>query len=374
MKKIHGFLVLIVILCIAGSCENKYSDAPDGIYAEIKTNKGTMLAELYYQAAPLTVSNFVALAEGKHEMVQPDSLKGKPFYNGLTFHRIIKDFMIQGGDQTGTGAGSPGYRFDQEIVDTLKHNAKGILSMANAGPNTNGSQFFIMHAPKTHLDGGYNVFGKVIEGLAVVDSIATTPTAERDKPIEPMIMQEVNIIRKGRDAKKWDAFKTFNGIIDAKEALKKKKEEAATQFRNEKVTAFEKMRASAQSYPSGLKIYVRKKGSGQKPELGTKISLDYSGFFDNGKLFDTSVEQDAINFNNLNERKQQANGYRPIPVKYDPSVGMVPGFREALLTMNYGDQITAFVPAALAYGERGAGGVIPPNADLIFEMHLLPKE
>ena len=170
MKKIHGLLAILALVFIASSCEDKYPDVEDGIYVEIQTNKGIMFAQLYYEEAPVSSANFIALAEGKHPLVN-DSLKGKPFYDGLIFHRVMKDFMIQGGDITGTGSGDIGYTFDQEVTDSLKHDSKGILSMANAEPNTNGSQFFIMHKENPSLDMRYNVFGKVVKGLEVVECI-----------------------------------------------------------------------------------------------------------------------------------------------------------------------------------------------------------
>ena len=174
MKKIHGLLAIIALVFMASSCEDKYPDAEDGIYAEIQTNKGTMFAQLYYEAAPISSANFVALVEGKHPLVN-DSLKGKPFYDGLIFHRVMKDFMIQGGDISGTGSGDVGYKFDQEVSDTLKHDSKGILSMANSGPNTNGSQFFMCFEAFPHLDGKHVVFGQVEpESIDIMNQLAAT--------------------------------------------------------------------------------------------------------------------------------------------------------------------------------------------------------
>lgn len=377
MKKVHVILILLGIVMTGASCEDKYKDVEDGIYVEIVTNKGTMFAELYYEAAPLTVSNFVALAEGNHDKMSIDSLKGKPFYDGRIFHRVIEGFMIQGGDPAGTGSGSPGYKFDQEIVDTLKHDAKGVMSMANAGPNTNGSQFFIMHKESPFLDGKYNVFGKVIEGLAVVDSIATTATGAQDRPVEEMIMQDVNIIRKGRDAKKWDANKTFNNIVAEKEAAAEKmrvEQEAraakAPALRTAKAAEFASLKAKATRMDNGLMIYKKTEGTGGRPVDGNTVFIDYSGFFEDGRLFDSSNLEVSQDFDNLNPRKALSD-YRPMGVKFDPAAGMVQGFKDAMLSMNYGDEIVAFIPSDLAYGERGAGGVIPPNTNLIFEMKMM---
>lgn len=376
MKKIHGLLAILALVFMASSCEDKYPDVEDGIYAEIQTNKGTMFAELYYKDAPISSANFVALAEGKHPLVN-DSLKGKPFYDGLIFHRVIQDFMIQGGDISGTGSGDVGYKFNQEVSDSLKHDSKGILSMANAGPDTNGSQFFIMHKENPGLDMRYNVFGKVVKGLEVVDSIATTPV-NGQKPVEDMIMQKISIIRKGKEAKKWDAVKTFEDALSAAEAKKEEAEKmaaerkaAAPANRAAKATDLAALKLKATKLPnSNVMVYVKNAGSGEKPAEGVSVMMDYSGFFMDGTLFDSSVLETAQKFDNINARKEQMNAYAPMPVQYSSSVGMVQGFKDAMLSMNYGDEIVAFIPSDLAYGERGAGGVIPPNTDLVFEMKI----
>jgi peptidyl-prolyl cis-trans isomerase A (cyclophilin A) len=376
MKKIHGLLAIIALVFIASSCEDKYPDVEDGIYAEIQTNKGIMFAQLYYEEAPISSANFIALAEGKHPLVN-DSLKGKPFYDGLIFHRVMKDFMIQGGDITGTGSGDIGYKFDQEVTDTLKHDSKGILSMANSGPNTNGSQFFIMHKENPSLDMRYNVFGKVVKGIEVVDSIAMTPV-DGQRPVDSMVMQKISIIRKGKEAKKWDAVKTFEEAITAAEA---KKEEAAKLAAERKAAApaartaksedLITLKAKATKLPnSNVMVYIKTEGTGLKPAEGVSIMMDYSGFFMDGTLFDSSILEIAQQFDNINARKEQMGAYAPMPVQYSSSVGMVQGFKDAMLSMNYGDEIVAFIPSDLAYGERGAGGVIPPNTDLVFEMKI----
>ncbi|PRP66518.1 peptidylprolyl isomerase [Nonlabens agnitus] len=381
MKKIHGLLLILAIILTAASCKNEYPDMEDGIYAEFQTTKGTMLAELYYEAAPTTVANFVALTEGNHEYVL-DSLKGKPFYDGLIFHRVIDSFMIQGGDYTGTGSGQTGYQFAQEIVDTLKHDEKGILSMANAGPGTNGSQFFIMDEPNANLDGGYNVFGKVIEGLAVIDSISTVATNPRDnRPVDSVIMKKVRIIRKGKEAKKWDAVKTFKEGQElaeqeriAAQKLAEDRRAAAPAKREAKANEFAEMKAKASKLPnSSVMVYSIEKGNGGKPEEGTRVLLEYSGFLENGNLFDSSSIEIAQEFDAVNPNKERANMYRAIPVQYSKQAAAIPGFRDALLSMNYGDKIVAFIPAEFAYGEAG-NGPIPPNSNIIFEMELMEAD
>jgi len=385
MKKVHGLLLVLAVILTAASCEDKYADVPDGIYAEIVTDKGTMFAELYYEATPLTVANYVALAEGDHPELGVDSLKNKPYYDGLLFHRVIKGFMIQGGDFSGTGSGQVGYKFDQEIVDTLKHDEKGVLSMANAGPNTNGAQFFIMDKATPSLDGKYNVFGKVIEGLSVVDSIASVPVnaAANNRPLEDVKMQTIRIIRKGKAAKKWDAPQVFTDIQEEKKAaaekaaaLAKERQAQAPAMIAKKAEQLKEWRSKATKLKdSDVLVYKLEEGSGEQPEMGAQVEIEYAGFFADGNLFDTSSADTAQIYGNYNARKDQAGAYRAIPVKYDPATPMgAVGFKYAYLTMNYGDKIVAFVPSDLAYGERGAGKVIPPNTELIFEMEILPKK
>lgn len=200
MKKITT-LFLLAIITITGTSFKKKEKLPDGLYAELNTSKGKILLWLEFEKAPLTVANFVGLAEGKIQNTfrQP----GEPFYDGLTFHRVIANFMIQGGDPAGNGTGGPGYSFKNEIVPELKHEGPGILAMANAGPNTNGSQFYITHVTTAWLDGGYNVFGHVVQGQDVVNAIV-----QGDK------IESVKIIRRGKKAKKFNAAKTFAELKD----------------------------------------------------------------------------------------------------------------------------------------------------------------
>jgi peptidylprolyl isomerase len=189
------------------AAESQTNSLPDGLYAEMNTSKGKILLQLEHEKTPLTVANFVGLAEGtKHYSKTPGEApkaQEKPFFDGLTFHRVIADFMIQGGDPAGSGSGGPGYRFRDEIHPTLKHDRAGILSMANAGPETNGSQFFITHKDTPWLDGKHTVFGHVVQGQDVVNRIARGDT-----------ITSVKILRVGEKAK---AFKgdeaQFQGLL-----------------------------------------------------------------------------------------------------------------------------------------------------------------
>ena len=364
MKKL-SLLILILSLGFV-SCQNDYPELNDGIYAEFKTNQGIFVAKLYHEDAPLTVSNFVDLAEGNNEMV--DSVyKGKKFYNGISFHRIIKDFMIQGGDPMGTGSGSPGYTFPDEFVDSLKHSKKGILSMANSGPATNGSQFFITLKETPWLDGKHTVFGEIVIGQALVDSIGIVETTKPgDKPVSPITINELNIIRVGNA--ELPSFKEGMVIVENKI---KEKEALSLKVAGETAEALASQIENAEELPSGLKINFTKKGEGIKPAEGSKILMNYAGYLQNGTLFDSNLEEIARKYDVYDNRRGDAGGYAPTPSDYSKDARLIPGFREGLLAMSIGDKATIFIPAHLAYGERGIPNVIPPNSDLIFELELV---
>ena len=379
MKKVHRLLLLLTVILTATSCQDKYPDLKDGIYAEIETTKGTIVAELLYEKVPMTVGNFVALAEGKHPKVA-DSLKGKPFYDGLIFHRVIADFMIQGGDKMGTGAGDVGYVFPQEVSVDLKHDAPGVLSMANSGPGTNGSQFFIMHKENLGLDMKYNVFGKVVQNQQVVDSIATTPV-EGQKPVEDMVMKKITIIRKGNAAKKWDAVKAFTDGIAAYDkkiaddaALAESMLPGVPNAVAAKAAELAILKGQAVSLESGLMLYTLIKGSGELPAQGDIVDLLYAGFFEDGRLFDSNEKDVAFKFGSFNPNREAASAYGPMPLQISAQMQMIPGFKEAVLNMAYGQKVVAFIPAALAYGEVGGGDVIPPNTNLVFELTMINKK
>ena len=376
MKKVG--LVILLILGSLVSCNDKYPDLDDGIYAEIITDKGIMVAELYAEDAPATVANFVALAEGNHPIA--DSIyTGKPFYNGLTFHRILKDFMIQGGDPQGNGRGNAGHRFHDEFSENRKHDALGILSMANGGPSTNSSQFFITHKPTPWLDGRHTVWGKVRIGYEVIDEIAGVEmkypdVAPQDPkagiPADSLFIKEVNIIRKGGTAKAFNAPKVFEEQL-AEEEKKKEEAEKARQALLEPIRAhYEAQKADVETLESGLQIHWQNKGDGEKPKLGDKVLVDYAVYFTSGELLDTSMQSAAEAGGKFDQARAQANAYVPYPMDYSPDAQLIAGVKEGLQLMRVGDKATLFIPYHLAYGERGRPGGVPPRADLIFEMEV----
>ncbi len=305
----------------------------NGIYAKFNTNKGTILIKLEDEKTPGTVANFVGLSEGKIKNTAKEL--GEPFYNGLTFHRVIPDFMIQGGDPQGTGAGDPGYKFDDEFHSDLKHDTAGILSMANSGPASNGSQFFITHNATPWLDGKHTVFGKVVEGQDVVDSIA-----QGDK------IESVEIIRQGDAAAKFDAVQVFEKFNAEKEAREKQQREAAKEALKALTEGFEQT-------ASGLYYKIVETGTGKPAKKGKKVAVHYTGKLTSGQVFDSSY--------NRNE-----------PIEFVLGVGQViSGWDEGIALLKEGDKAVLIIPPHLGYGAQGAGGVIPPNATLIFETELV---
>ncbi|MDR5589854.1 peptidylprolyl isomerase [Christiangramia sp. SM2212] len=369
MKTKSLFLLLTVAISLF-SCNEEYPELEDGMYAEFNTSMGPVVAELYFEETPMTVASFVSLAEGKSKMAD-STYKDKKYYDGLIFHRVIDGFVIQGGDPTGTGSGGPGYKYPDEFVDSLSHDTKGILSMANAGPGTNGSQFFITLGPVAQLDGRHTVFGKVVKGQDVVDSIGKVETGPRDRPVKDITMNEVNIIRKGSAAKNFDAPKVFETRLSEIDAEKEAEAKAMQETKDKLVQEFEGLEAKADSLESGLKIYFENKGDGEKPNNGQKVLVDYEGYFVDGTIFDTSKEDLAKEMNIFSEQRAQSIGYGPMTTMYGPDAPMIPGFKEAMQQMKIGDEAVVFIPSHLGYGERGYGRAIPPNTDLVFRIKLV---
>lgn len=305
----------------------------NGIYAKFNTSKGSILVKLTHDLTPGTVGNFVALAEGNMEnKVKP---QGQKFYDGLTFHRVIADFMIQGGCPKGTGTGDPGYKFDDEFHPTLKHDRPGVLSMANSGPGSNGSQFFITHVPTPWLDGKHSVFGYVVEGQDIVDAVAQGDN-----------LDSVEIIRVGEEAQKFNAIESFIGLKGAR-----LKREAALKAESE--AKMEQLAAGFDKTESGLRYKMIQKGDGKRAEAGKTVSVHYEGSLENGKVFDSSYP-------------------RKKPIEFKLGIGQViEGWDEGIALLQVGDKARFVIPSDLGYGPAGAGGVIPPNATLIFDVELM---
>ncbi len=328
------FLLSCLGIAAIVSCSAKYED---GMYAEFQTAKGKIIAKLFYEQAPMTVCNFVGLAEGK---IKSNRTGVKGFFDGLIFHRVVPDFVVQGGDPQGNGMGDPGYKFPDEFHLSLRHNSGGILSMANSGPNSNGSQFFITLKETPWLDNRHAIFGKVVEGMDVVKKIAQGDT-----------IQKVTIVREGRGAKKFKADQAaFEGHIQAakdKVAAEQKKVEA------QNLAEIQKRWPNRQTTASGLMFVITKPGAGPKPAAGTPIKAHYTGTLMDGTKFDSSLD-------------------RGTPFDFTVGQGMViKGWDEAFMDMQKGEKRTLIIPPALGYGERGAGSVIPPNAYLVFEVELV---
>ena len=300
----------------------------DGIYAKFNTSKGAITVKLTHDKTPGTVGNLVALAEGNLENnVKP---QGTPYYDGLKFHRVIPDFMIQGGCPLGTGTGDGGYKFDDEFHSDLTHNGPGVLSMANAGPGTNGTQFFITHVATPWLDNKHTVFGYVVEGQDIVDAIAQGDT-----------LDTLAIVRVGAVAEAWnavEAFRTFEGS----------REKRMAEARAVQTQALDQVSAGFSETASGLRYQIIQKGSGVKAEKGQQVSVHYQGALIDGTVFDSSYK-----------RKE--------PIEFQLGIG----WDEGLQLLHVGDKARFVIPSDLAYGSAGAGGVIPPDAILVFDVELV---
>lgn len=305
----------------------------NGIYAKFNSSKGEILVKLTHDLTPGTVGNFVSLAEGNLEnKIKP---QGTPFYNGLKFHRVIPDFMVQGGCPQGTGTGDPGYKFDDEFHPTLKHDKPGVLAMANSGPNTNGSQFYITHVPTSWLDGKHTVFGQVVEGQDIVDAIG-----------QGDVLDTLEIVRVGEEAEQWnsvEAFRTFEGARNKKIQAQKEASEAK----------METLAAGFEKTESGLRYKMIQKGTGKKAENGKVVAVHYTGQLEDGKVFDSSIP-------------------RKKPIEFPLGQGnVIEGWDEGIALLQVGDKARFVIPSHLGYGSRGAGGAIPPNATLIFDVELI---
>jgi cyclophilin family peptidyl-prolyl cis-trans isomerase len=322
--------------CKSMDKELKAIEGKDGVFAVMETSKGSIVLELFYEKTPLTVTNFVGLAEGTL-----DAAKGKPFYDGLTFHRVIADFMIQGGDPEGTGRGGPGYRFADECFDDLTFDKPGYLAMANAGPGTNGSQFFITHVPTDWLNGKHTIFGKVVndDSQKVVNAVA-----QGDKIVK------VTIIRQGDKAK---AFKAGQAEFDALAASAKERAAEAKKAANaKKIAEVEKKFPGFAVDSNGIYWKTTKEGNGTKIGARKNVACEYKGYLVDGRVFDQSAGRGPLEF-------VTAGGQ------------MIPGFDIMVQDMKLGEKRTVVIPSDLAYGDQGYPGVIPGGAYIAFDIEVV---
>ena len=343
------FILFFLLNSIIFSCNNQFNELEDGVYAEINTSLGTMLIQLNYKETPVTVANFIALSKGTHPDVKQD-FKEKKFYNGLIFHRVMDKFMIQGGCPLGNGSGNPGYTFDDEINPNLKHDKPGILSMANSGPATNGSQFFITEVPTPWLDGKHTVFGQVISGIEIQDKISNVKTAIANRPENDVIINSVKIIKIGESANNFDEVSVW---INEEPKLEKRRIEIEKAKREELTKQLEKLSKGYTTTTSGLKYKILVSTKNKKAVNGNNVKVHYTGKLMDGNIFDSSIR-------------------RNLPFEFKIGEGrVIRGWEEALQILRVGEKASFIIPSNLAYGPRGAGGVIPPDATLIFEIELL---
>ena len=354
-------ILLFSLIALFSSCSKSHDQLKEGMYAELETNKGTLIVKLEFEKAPNTVANFVTLAEGKNSFVK-DEYKDKPFYDGITFHRVISNFMIQTGDPNGDGSGGPGYKFKDEFHPDLKHSKAGIVSMANAGPNTNGSQFFITHTATPWLDKMHSVFGEVVEGNELINTIETND-----------VIEKVSIIRIGNDAKKFDAVKIFKNYYSKIAAAQKEAEKKAKKVIENKSKEIAAVKATGTKTKSGLIYLITSKGTSKKPTNGTKVLINYAGYLENGMLFDTNKEDISKLYGQYDSNRALQNGYSPIP-SIIGNLRFIPGFNEGIELMNIGDKAILYIPSSIGYGTQGAGETIPPNANIVFEVELLENK
>ena len=337
------------------SSENPQWKTTPGLYAVINTAKGNIVCELEYQKAPITVGSFAGLAEGK--IKNTFKKPGEPYFDGLSFHLVEPGFVIQGGDPKGNGSGGPGYQFQNEVSGGLKHDRPGTLAMANAGANTNGSQFYITYGATPQLDGSYSVFGYVVEGMSVVAQVA-----------KGEVINNIRIVRVGPEATAFDAAKTFEGkAVNAEDAMAKQKAEFKKQYDAQIAQIIsanvgyqaewdKKVKAkfpNAKKTSSGLYYIITQQGTGARAKQFDNVKVHYTGVLWDGKKFDSSLDRGT-----------------PLPLML--GVGkVIPGWDEGIALLNQGGKGKLIIPYYLAYGDKGAGGDIGPKADLIFDVELV---
>lgn len=346
-------MILTLIGIFLGSCSiPKY---PEGLYAEINTKKGKIVAQLEFEKVPMTVANFVGLAEGtiKNSAFE----EGQPFFEGTTFHRVVSGHVIQAGIPKNGNQDGAGYTFPNEIHPYFSHGRVGILGMANGGPHTNSNQFYITLGDRSYLDGDYTIFGSVIEGMDVVKNI-----------VKDDVIEGIKIIRIGKKAKKFKPnTESFTQMVEKAEV---RVEEEIKRKKQEEEEIISKKWPGAINTESGLKYIIVQKGKGFIPHESSTLKLQYTGELLNGKKFFSTSDKG---------KPGQANQAEPFIFEVAKN-SVNPGFDEAIVTMKKGEKKIMIVPAALAYGKNGFYAkekkgkkrfVISPNTTLVYEIELL---
>lgn len=353
---------LVIGCCIAGALAAEppqeatleEATAADGLYAVFETSLGTFACSLEFEKTPVTVGNFVGLAEGRIPFLDPRTQEwvSRPYYDGLKFHRVVKDFVIQGGDPLGDGTGGPGYAFIDECRPDLKHDRPGILSMANSGPGTNGSQFFITLNKLTYLNGRHTVFGHVVFGFDVLERIASQPMTgdENSTPVVDVVLRKLTFRRRGAATESFDPVRAFGRQDEIMAEREVERQAHAEQFR----VTLEKEMLLAEITADSVRYIVSNEGHGTQPEGGEIISVHYAGYLEDGTKFDSSYDRNQ-------------------PFQFPVSKGyVIKGLDEMFRSMRPGERRRVVVPSRMAYGEQGAKRFgIPPNATLVFDIELV---
>ena len=376
------FFVFIIFMLLTSCVQGKYKDLEAGIYAEIQTNKGNILLELYTEYVPKTVANFIALVEGTNSRLV-DSLKGKNFYDNIIFHRVVPNFVIQAGGFTSQGRKSTGYFFGDEFPKNkngniiYKHDDQGVLSMANGGPLTNNSQFFITYRAIPHLDGKHSVFGKAIinstelkklqkthpDTLQLKNAINVTRMEVINKVSQKDTIITINIIRIGAKAQDFNAAKTFDEEVIkfnksqeeiAKEENKIEEKRYVSYLLKKKSFLIDMEESKARKTGTGLRILKLKKTKGKKVFISKKVTANYTLYTADGKKMNSSDDIGKPIVFDLN------NTQKP----------MISGLKEGLLSMRSGEKSRFFIPYTIGFGNQKFGP-FPEKSDLVFEVEIL---
>ena len=380
--KIYIYSFIIVILAV-GCTPAKYNGLKEGLYAEIQTNKGDVLLELYAEDAPMTVANFVSLAEGTNTKVT-DSIQGKKYFDGIRFHRVVNNFIIQGGDPTETGRGTAGYRFGDEFTKDVNgkllhiHGDAGMLSMANGGPESNGSQFFITHRAIPHLDGKHTVFGKTVVNSLQLNTLKLQikDSLKRKNAIDSLRMSVVNsiqqfdtiftvkIIRIGAVANAFKAGEVFDnefikyaeGKKDRNKKAKVADEERFSKYLENRTTFLAKMNESkAIKTASGLRILkLTSNPSGKKVVTNKPIKAHFTLYIADGTKIQSTLDSGNPFVFQLDDAEKP----------------MITGFKEGAATLRIGEKARLFIPYYIGFGEAKYGP-FPAKSDLVFEVEIL---